>query len=68
MAHFLCVQCGTQFEETDAPPPFCPVCEDVRQYVRWSGQEWTTFEDLRKTALDAKPKVDISYIDVAIEL
>ena len=29
--------------------PSCPICDDVRQYVRWSGQEWTTFEELRKT-------------------
>jgi hypothetical protein len=47
MTRFMCVQCGTQFAETAAPPPCCPVCEDERQYVRWSGQEWTTFEDLR---------------------
>jgi hypothetical protein len=49
MAHFLCVQCGAQFSETSEPPPSCPICDDVRQYVRWSGQEWTTFEELRKT-------------------
>ncbi len=49
MTRFLCVQCGAQFSETTEPPPSCPVCEDVRQYVRWSGQEWTTFEELRAT-------------------
>jgi hypothetical protein len=49
MTRFMCVQCGAQFAETAAAPPSCPVCEDVRQYVRWSGQEWTTFEDLRAT-------------------
>jgi hypothetical protein len=47
MTRFMCVQCGAQFAETAAPPPSCPVCEDVRQYVRWSGQDWTTFEELR---------------------
>lgn len=49
MSRFMCVQCGTQFAETAEPPPFCPICEDERQYVRWSGQEWTTFEALRAT-------------------
>jgi metallo-beta-lactamase superfamily protein len=49
MTRFMCVQCGTQFAETSTPPLSCPICEDVRQYVRWSGQEWTTFEDLRNT-------------------
>ena len=47
MARFMCVQCGAQFAETSEPPPACPVCEYERQFVRWSGQEWTTFEDLR---------------------
>jgi hypothetical protein len=49
MARFICVQCGTQFSESDAPPLACPICEDERQYVRWSGQEWTTLEDLQAT-------------------
>jgi hypothetical protein len=49
MTRFMCVQCGTQFAETSEPPPSCPICEDVRQYVRWSGQEWTTFEALQET-------------------
>jgi glyoxylase-like metal-dependent hydrolase (beta-lactamase superfamily II) len=46
MTHFVCVQCGVQFAETSEPPSACPVCEDERQYVRWSGQEWTTLEEL----------------------
>jgi len=49
MTRFMCVQCGAPFAETATAPPSCPVCEDLRQYVRWSGQEWTTFEDLRAT-------------------
>jgi hypothetical protein len=47
MTRFMCVQCGTQFAETPPLPLSCPICEDERQYVRWSGQEWTTFEELR---------------------
>jgi glyoxylase-like metal-dependent hydrolase (beta-lactamase superfamily II) len=53
MARFMCVQCGGQFAEPSAPPPSCPVCEDERQYVRWSGQEWTTFEELRSSHRNA---------------
>ena len=26
----------------------CPICEDERQYVGWSGQKWTTLEELRE--------------------
>jgi hypothetical protein len=46
VTRFICVQCGTQFAESIEPPPACPVCEDERQYVRWSGQEWTDLDVL----------------------
>ena len=41
------MQCGTQFTETAEPPSRCPICEDERQFVRHTGQEWTTLEQLR---------------------
>jgi glyoxylase-like metal-dependent hydrolase (beta-lactamase superfamily II) len=47
MTAHVCVTCGTQFAETDAPPSACPICEDPRQYVPESGQRWTTVEGLR---------------------
>jgi hypothetical protein len=47
MENFICVQCGTQFAETAEPPSRCPICQDERQFVRHSGQEWTTLERLR---------------------
>jgi glyoxylase-like metal-dependent hydrolase (beta-lactamase superfamily II) len=47
MENFICVQCGTQFTETAEPPSRCPICEDERQFVRHTGQEWTTLEQLR---------------------
>jgi glyoxylase-like metal-dependent hydrolase (beta-lactamase superfamily II) len=43
----ICVTCGTQFAASERPPERCPICEDERQFVGWSGQEWTTLEDLR---------------------
>src|SRR5262249_24936155 len=46
MENFICVQCGTQFGETAEPPSRCPICEDERQFVRHSGQEWTTLKRL----------------------
>lgn len=49
MPCFICVQCGMQNPPADEPPVRCPICEDVRQYVRWDGQAWTTLDALRKT-------------------
>jgi len=47
MSRFVCVTCGTQFPDSAAPPPRCPVCDEPRQYVPESGQAWTTLEELR---------------------
>lgn len=47
MAYFICATCGVQYDQLDAPPERCEICEDARQYVRASGQEWTTLENLR---------------------
>ena len=46
MENFICVQCGTQFDDTAEPPSRCPICEDERQFVRHAGQEWTTLKQL----------------------
>src|SRR3954467_8953854 len=47
MERFICVACGTQFADAEAPPASCPICEDPRQYVPPEGQRWTTLEELR---------------------
>lgn len=49
MTHFMCVTCGTQFAESDSPPPRCPICEDERQYVGANGQQWTTLAELEQS-------------------
>jgi hypothetical protein len=46
MDSFICVQCGTQFAEAAELPLHCPICDDERQFVRHSGQEWTTLNSL----------------------
>ncbi|HEY6029504.1 MAG TPA: hypothetical protein VIU44_03020 [Gaiellaceae bacterium] len=49
MPHYLCRTCSTQYPESEQPPARCPICEDERQYVPESGQEWTTLDELRAT-------------------
>jgi len=49
MHHPICATCGTQFASATPVPGACPVCEDERQYVGWSGQSWTTHEALAAT-------------------
>jgi glyoxylase-like metal-dependent hydrolase (beta-lactamase superfamily II) len=43
---FICETCGSQYAEASSAPPSCRVCLDERQYVGWSGQRWTTHEQL----------------------
>jgi len=40
----ICLTCGMQYAE---PRADCPICEDERQYVPPSEQQWTTLEELR---------------------
>jgi len=46
--HAICITCGTQFAETPDWPRVCPICQDDRQYVGLSGQQWTTLDQLRQ--------------------
>src|SRR4051794_11897093 len=49
MSRFICKTCGTQFSESAQAPNECKICQDDRQYVPPSGQEWTTLAKLRAT-------------------
>jgi hypothetical protein len=49
MANFICTTCGTQYAESDQPPSACTICQDERQYVKKTGQQWTTLDKLRLT-------------------
>jgi glyoxylase-like metal-dependent hydrolase (beta-lactamase superfamily II) len=42
MEEWICSTCGTQFTPGVQPPESCPICLDERQYVGYSGQQWTT--------------------------
>lgn len=48
MPTWVCVTCGVQQSDSDAPPAGCPICLDERQYVGWNGQQWTTMADIAR--------------------
>ncbi len=48
MSRYICTTCGTQYPDSAEPPRNCVICEDERQFVNWSGQEWTTLADLQR--------------------
>lgn len=49
MTRAICVTCGTQYAEVDEVPEVCAICLEERQFVGWSGQQWTTLDNLRQT-------------------
>lgn len=67
MPNFICASCGTQFAETEHPPDRCPVCEDDRQYVRPTGQQWTTPDRLRRTHRTAVRQEEPGLIGIGVE-
>lgn len=48
MANYICTTCGTQYGESEVPPNECDICVDDRQFIGWSGQGWTTLDQLRE--------------------
>src|SRR6185503_12581426 len=48
MANYICMTCGVQYGETDAPPEHCLICEDERQYIGIKGQRWTTIPEMQE--------------------
>ena len=67
MNNYICVACGTQFNETDRPPESCPICEDERQFINPKGQLWTTLEQLRATHSNLVEAEDESLFGIGTE-
>lgn len=62
--HSICTTCGTQFAESDAPPPRCPICDEVRQYILPAGQKWTTLETLRRTRRNCYQRLEPGLLGI----
>jgi len=58
MENFICMTCGVQYGESDAPPEHCLICEDERQYIGLKGQRWTTISEMQKSYQNRIEEVD----------
>lgn len=47
MEAFICRTCGVQQAPSERPLAACAICDDERQYVPPSGQQWATLAELR---------------------
>ncbi|UFN50030.1 MBL fold metallo-hydrolase [Roseomonas sp. OT10] len=53
MTVFLCTACGTSYPDAPLLPAHCTICDEERQYVPLSGQNWIAREDLPKAHRNA---------------
>jgi hypothetical protein len=67
MPNFICTTCGTQYADSDQPPAACIICQDERQYVKATGQNWTTLERLRLTNRNSVKFKEPGLIGVGID-
>jgi glyoxylase-like metal-dependent hydrolase (beta-lactamase superfamily II) len=67
MSNFICTTCGTQYAEGNQPPTACTICEEPRQYVKSTGQNWTTLERLRLTNRNSIKHKEPGLIGIGID-
>lgn len=67
MPNFICTTCGTQYAEMQQPPSACAICEEPRQYVKVTGQQWTTLDRLRLTHRNSIRFEESGLIGIGIE-
>ena len=67
MPNYICSRCGVQFAESESPPQSCPICQDSRQYVGPSGQEWTTLADLARTSRNGIRPIEPGITGISTE-
>jgi glyoxylase-like metal-dependent hydrolase (beta-lactamase superfamily II) len=57
MPEFLCKACGVQYPDSVVPPEKCIICEDERQFVPKTGQQWVTPKELASGHFNAFRKM-----------
>jgi hypothetical protein len=67
MPNFICTTCGTQYAESDRPPAACTICQDERQYVKNTGQQWTTLDRLHLTNRNSVKFKEPGLIGIGID-
>ena len=67
MPNFICATCGTQYAESNQPPAACAICQDERQYVKATGQQWTAHHKLRLTNRNSIKFKEAGLLGVGVE-
>lgn len=60
----LCKACATSYEITDAHPAQCKICQDERQFVPATGQEWIASSDLLASHVNKWKQHDADILSI----
>ncbi len=67
MPNYVCTTCGTQYAESAQPPRVCTICEEERQYVKPTGQDWTTHDRLVFTHRNSLKLEESGLLGIGVE-
>jgi glyoxylase-like metal-dependent hydrolase (beta-lactamase superfamily II) len=67
MPNSICTTCGTQYAESEQSPTVCAICQDERQYLKVTGQQWTTHDKLRITNRNSIRFEELGLISIGVE-
>lgn len=67
MSNFICTTCGTQYAEATQSLATCAICDDDRQYIKATGQHWTTHDKLRQTNRNSIRFEEPGMIGIGVE-
>jgi hypothetical protein len=67
MPEFICITCGTQFPASETAPHNCPICDDERQYVPPTGQQWTTLDNPARTHRNSIRQLEAGLLGIGTE-
>lgn len=67
MNEYICITCGVQQKGTEKTPDKCFICEDERQYVNLTGQQFTSLSELRKQHKNVINREEQNVISIRTE-
>ena len=62
----VCTTCGSQYGSIE-PPERCIICDEERQFIGHSGQQWTTAKDLEPRHRNTWEELEANLYAIGVE-
>lgn len=63
----ICTTCGSQYPTDHNTPDRCVICDEERQYVGLSGQQWTQAAELLKHHTNTWTDIESGVFAIGVE-